>query len=160
MACPVDFSALLPPHWERMCEEWLQCDIPKFDVGGFVVGTKMEEALLLAKSPGVICGRPFADMVFRIVGCEVEWFREEGSVVTEEEARAKLVVARVTGPANKILTGERTALNCMARASGCVGCVHVHVCAARVRVCVCVRGSTLGWCRGRGWLGDMWMGTG
>ena len=93
-------------------------DIPKFDIGGFVVGSKEEEALLLAKSPGVICGRPFFDAVFSALDCKVEWFRAEGDVVTPEEAKKKLVVGRVVGPACNILAGERTALNCMARASG------------------------------------------
>ena len=45
------------------------------------------------------------------------WLREEGSVITKDQAKAKLVVAKVEGPVRKLLLGERTALNLMARAS-------------------------------------------
>ena len=114
----LDFSTLLPPSWETTVVTWLQMDIPKFDIGGFVVGESNQTANILGKSEGVICGKPFVDAIFKYLGCQVTWLREEGSVITKDQAKAKLVVAKVEGPVRKLLLGERTALNLMARASG------------------------------------------
>ena len=114
----LDFSTLVPPSWETTVVTWLQMDIPKFDIGGFVVGESNQTANILGKSEGVICGKPFVDAIFKYLGCRVTWLREEGSVITQDQAKAKLVVAKVEGPVRKLLLGERTALNLMARASG------------------------------------------
>ena len=90
----------------------------QWDIGGFVVGEDANQASLLAKAPGVLAGVPFVDAVFEVLGCEVEWQREEGSIITAEDAAAKLPVAIVTGPTRKLLIGERTALNILSRCSG------------------------------------------
>lgn len=57
--------------------------------------------------------------------CRVEWLFPEGSHLdpighSQKNASGKIrmPVARVTGPANKLLLGERPALNMIARASG------------------------------------------
>lgn len=113
-----DFTHLLPPQWTSYVSAWLQEDIPTFDIGGFVVGDDLKTATLFVKSPGVLCGVPFFDAVFREVkDCSVEWFREEGEFIACEKGR-KVAIARVRGPARQILLGERTALNILARASG------------------------------------------
>jgi len=36
--------------------DWLAEDVPAFDYGGLVVGEKIETAVLLCKSPGVLAG--------------------------------------------------------------------------------------------------------
>lgn len=113
-----DFSTLLPPAWKSKVLEWLQEDTPKLDWGGFIVGEEEMTASILGKSPGVMAGVPFVDAVFESLGCTVKWLLREGDVITAEDAAAKRPVARVTGPARMLLLGERTALNCMARASG------------------------------------------
>ena len=113
------FQALLVPSaLTALADTWLQSDIPKFDVGGFVVGSERTTANLLCKSPGVVCGTPFATAVIERCECTVVWLRSEGDVVTEEEARAKVAVAKVEGSARALLQCERTALNVLARASG------------------------------------------
>ena len=53
------FSNLLPNNWDYIIDEYLKYDIPKFDVGGFVVGDNIKEANLLMKSPGKLSGVPF-----------------------------------------------------------------------------------------------------
>jgi nicotinate-nucleotide pyrophosphorylase (carboxylating) len=113
-----DYTTLLPPSWKKEVKLWLEADTPKLDWGGFVVGDTVMTASILGKSPGVIAGTPFADAVFEALGCSTEWLRREGEVISAEQAAAKEPVARVTGPARLLLLGERTALNCMARASG------------------------------------------
>ena len=42
-----------------------------FDYGGYVVGDKVESALILAKSPGVLAGVPFVNAVFEELKCQV-----------------------------------------------------------------------------------------
>ena len=118
----MDYASLLPSvsrTWRDDIARWLAYDLPKFDYGGFVVGGAPRTARLLGKSPGVLAGVPFVDEVFRQVGgCTVTWHRAEGSVITPAEARAKTCVATVSGPADRLLQGERTALNVLSRASG------------------------------------------
>ena len=108
-----DYAHLLPPRYRDLTHSWLQEDMPSFDYGGFVVGSKTEEAVLLCKSPGVLCGVPFFDAIFEELGCKVEWQYEEGS-----RLEPVCEVARVSGPANRLLQGERTGLNMLTRASG------------------------------------------
>ncbi|PVU90873.1 hypothetical protein BB561_004675 [Smittium simulii] len=95
---------------------WLREDTPSFDYGGYVVGSENKTAILYAKTEGVLAGVPFVNQVFKQLGCEVEWLAEEGQVLHVETG--KLKVAVVTGPVNKILLGERVALNLLARCSG------------------------------------------
>ena len=109
----VDFRHLLPPHCKQLVSSWLREDIPGFDCAGVVVGDRREETVLLCKSPGVLCGVPFFDMIFTELGCVVEWKHTEGSYL-----EPVCDVARVKGPVNKLLQGERTALNVLHRASG------------------------------------------
>lgn len=99
----VDFSSLLPPFgsWKSKIEGWLREDTPKFDIGGFVVGTAVQEARVLGKSPGVVAGIPFATAVFEACQCECEWLVAEGAEISEDAAKAKAPVAVVKGPANK-----------------------------------------------------------
>ncbi len=104
---------LLPPHCKELVRSWLKEDIPSFDYGGMVVGDNPEEAVLLCKSPGVLCGTPFVNSIFEELGCIIEWKYKEGDRVKEKER-----VAIIKGPANKVLQGERTALNVLTRASG------------------------------------------
>ena len=78
-----------------------------------VSGTAPLQAVLWAKSPGVLAGRPFFDAIFAQVNCQVSWFLPEGSKLVPV---AK--VAEVRGPAHCLLLGERVALNTLARCSG------------------------------------------
>ena len=121
-APPAKFSHLLPPSFRCLVSAFLAEDTPSLDIGGFVVGESLVEAVLLLKgapasaaSVGgiVLAGVPFFDAVFQELGCTVEWAYAEGDVVVVP-AR----VATVRGPARAVLGGERTALNILARATG------------------------------------------
>jgi nicotinate-nucleotide pyrophosphorylase (carboxylating) len=72
-------------------------------------------AQLLVKEPGVVCGLEVAAAVFAAIDRDVHFepLVEEGSRVDGTTA-----VAAVTGPLRAILTGERVALNFVARLSG------------------------------------------
>ena len=108
-----DFSHILSPCSKELVQSWLKEDMPSFDYAGIVVGDAQEEAVLLCKSPGVLCGQPFVDMIFNELGCSVNWLHKEGDLL-----QSSTQVAIVKGPANKLLQGERAALNVLTRASG------------------------------------------
>ena len=124
-----DFSTLLPTtNLKPVIQSWLIDDHPTFDVGGLVVGTSIKSANLYMKSEGVFAGRPFVDAVFEEVGCQIAWndhVAREGAYLNPNDdsreyhcANGKITLAVVTGPANSILRGERTALNTLSRCSG------------------------------------------
>lgn len=117
------YANLLPVNgrWKQQITEYLTEDVPSFDYGAFVVGSKPETASLYMKQAGLISGVPFAAEVFKQCELEVEWHYTEGTYVSADELaqhKGKIAVATVTGAANKILLAERTALNLMARSSG------------------------------------------
>ncbi len=57
----LDFRALLPGSALRdLVRDWLREDTPSYDVGGFVVGDKLETAHVYFKTTGVLSGVPFA----------------------------------------------------------------------------------------------------
>jgi nicotinate-nucleotide pyrophosphorylase (carboxylating) len=110
---PLLCHLLHPVRIRQLAEEWLKEDTPSFDYGGFVVGDKIETAVLLCKSRGVLAGCPFFDSVFSLLDCSVQWTAHEGNVL-----EPICQVARVTGKVRNLLLGERVALNCLARSSG------------------------------------------
>ncbi len=80
-----------------------------------VVPGSTATAEILQKAPGVVCGLPVVEHVFRAIDPRVEVTREvdEGSYSADRRR-----VARIDGPAAAILSGERTALNFLQRLSG------------------------------------------
>lgn len=72
-------------------------------------------ARLYAKAPGVLCGAPVAERVFRAVSPAIRcsWKVRDGAPV----ARGDLV-AEFSGPYPALLAGERVALNFLQRMSG------------------------------------------
>lgn len=96
-----------------LVRSWLKEDVPSFDYGGTVVGNKEDKALLLCKSPGVLAGCPFFDAVFKQLNCKVKWLYSEGTSLSPV-----CTVAEITGKVNRLLLGERIALNCITRTSG------------------------------------------
>lgn len=126
----MDYLNLLPVSgkWKQQITDFLSEDVPAFDYGAFVVGSKAETASLYMKQSGLICGVPFAAEVFKQCELEVEWHYKEGQYISAEELakhNGKIVVATVSGPANRILLSERTALNLLARASGIASQSHL-----------------------------------
>ncbi len=79
-----------------------------------VPASAQASAAILQKEEGVLCGLPVVEAVFAALDprVSVEALAEEGSYGGRRE------VARITGPARSLLTGERTALNFLQRLSG------------------------------------------
>ena len=73
-------------------------------------------ARLLLEEPGVVCGLPLAAAVFATLDEHVSLkaLVPEGTIA----GTAPVMIAEVSGPARPVLTGERTALNLVARLSG------------------------------------------
>lgn len=118
-----NYANLLPVSgsWKKQITDFLSEDVPSFDYGAFVVGNKQETASLYMKQTGVISGVPFAEEVFKQCELKVDWHYKEGQYIDADHLtkhKGKIVVATVSGPANKILLSERTALNLLARSSG------------------------------------------
>jgi nicotinate-nucleotide pyrophosphorylase (carboxylating) len=80
------------------------------------------DAALLLKEEGVICGLDVAEAVFRELHPDVEFtaLARDGDVVSGE-------IARVSGFARALLTGERTALNLLGRLSGIATLTRTYV---------------------------------
>lgn len=72
-------------------------------------------ARIVARRAGIIAGVPFASLAFTLLDNDatVAALAGEG-----ERVQAEAIVAEVSGRARAILTGERTALNILARLSG------------------------------------------
>ncbi|XP_006181577.1 nicotinate-nucleotide pyrophosphorylase [carboxylating] [Camelus ferus] len=111
---PEGLALLLPPATlATLADSWLREDCPALNHVALVTGAAPAQAVLWAKSPGMLAGRPFFDAIFAQVNCQVSWFLPEGSKLVPV---AK--VAEVRGPAHCLLLGERVALNTLARCSG------------------------------------------
>ena len=116
------YAHLIPPTFRETVRQWIQEDVPTTDIGGFVVGEKIDTAHLLCKASKlydnvVVAGIPFVDEVFKYFELDVAWLASDGDCVNTT-ANPKSVVAKVTGPCRKILMAERVALNLLSRASG------------------------------------------
>jgi nicotinate-nucleotide pyrophosphorylase (carboxylating) len=70
---------------------------------------------IIAKQSGVVAGLDVAEMVFKLLSKQVIFTASvpEGSSVENQQ-----ILARLSGPAWSLLTGERTALNFLGRMSG------------------------------------------
>jgi nicotinate-nucleotide pyrophosphorylase (carboxylating) len=108
---------LNPIAVEELVRHALLEDIGPGDITteAIIPADKMCTAVIIAKEAGVLCGQPVAQTVFRVMDPSLtyEVLVPEGSEVTPGQE-----VARITGSARSVLTGERVALNFMQRMSG------------------------------------------
>ena len=64
------FAHLVPPTFRETVRMWIDEDVPTLDIGGFVVGEKIDTAHLLCKANTLydtvtIAGLPFVAEVFK-----------------------------------------------------------------------------------------------
>jgi nicotinate-nucleotide pyrophosphorylase (carboxylating) len=112
-------------------------ELTGFDVGAFLaedvgegdltsLSVVPEDARLKAslrlEERGVVCGLEVAESVFRELDASVAF-----EPTTEDGALTEGEVARVAGDARALLTGERTALNLLARLSGIATLTRTYV---------------------------------
>lgn len=94
----------------------LREDIGSGDVTARLLRADREvEATVVCRETAVICGHQWFEAVFEQLGggVEIEWLAPEG-----QQLRPDHEVCRLSGPAQTILTGERTALNFLQLMSG------------------------------------------
>lgn len=102
-------SAELIAHITASVQAALTEDIGSGDLtAALVPETQRAQARIITREPAVICGQPWVKEVFRQIdpAVTVEWQVKEGDSVAAEQ-----VLCELHGPAQPLLTGERTALN-------------------------------------------------
>lgn len=109
---------LNPLELRRALAEFIRDDIPAFDVGGAIVGRGVASATFFVKSSLVLAGLPFVDALMGLLDCKVAWSAQEG-VAIEASGKKRVSVGTATGPANRLLQAERTALEILTRCSAC-----------------------------------------
>jgi nicotinate-nucleotide pyrophosphorylase (carboxylating) len=101
---------------ERL-RELLSEDIGSGDVttDATVVGDPPAHGSLIARSPAIVSGLPVARRVFELLDPGVSWQEERCAGASVEPGT---VLARLSGRAREVLTGERVALNLLQRMCG------------------------------------------
>ena len=95
----------------------LKEDMPKGDIttNALIPKNKIISARFVAKAAGVVCGLDIIGMVFKQLDKKIIFtkFAKDG-----QKVKSGQIIAKVTGQARAILTGERTALNFLQHLSG------------------------------------------
>ncbi len=114
-------KAVIPPKiiLDNLLKDWLLEDIGRGDrtTSGLFVG---DEIILgtghwLVKEPGVIAGLPIAARVFQLLDEKVNFLP---TVAEGKWCEKGTIIAKLDGPLDSLLTGERVALNLGMRLSG------------------------------------------
>ena len=96
---------------------WLDEDMPFGDITSqnLPINSTKTKATLIAKENGLLCGTEIFDMVFSLIDEEINviWLVKDGAPLQPDTTLATL-----DGPLDKILMGERLALNLLQRMSG------------------------------------------
>src|ERR1700756_384953 len=90
-------------------------DLPDITSEAIFAPDDRGRARFLVKADGVICGLPFAEATFRAIDASSRFI---ALVKDGDRVRPGDVVAEVEGGVIGLLSGERTALNLLQRASG------------------------------------------
>jgi nicotinate-nucleotide pyrophosphorylase (carboxylating) len=103
---------------DSLIRPWLLEDIGRGDrvtQALIVKGSQTNSATWIAKENGIVAGLPIAARVFQLLDAQVEF-----EVLVKEGARVMTgeTIAKISGPFEALLTGERVALNLAMRLSG------------------------------------------
>ncbi len=103
-------------HLEKQVQRALAEDIGAGDLTAELIPEDRHcDALIIVREIAVVCGQPWVNEVFRQLDprVQVDWQVAEG-----DELETNQVVARLSGPARALLTGERVSLNFLQTLSG------------------------------------------
>lgn len=102
---------------DKMIERALEEDFGNGDITTLatVEENKQIKGSFIAKEEGVICGLPILARIFEVLdpSVKLDFLVQEGDQVMGGD-----IIAKISGPARSILTGERVALNFLQRLSG------------------------------------------
>ncbi|MCE7903300.1 MAG: carboxylating nicotinate-nucleotide diphosphorylase [Gammaproteobacteria bacterium PRO9] len=118
-------SAELIAHITGSVQAALTEDIGSGDLTAALVPiTQRAQARIITREAAVVCGQPWVKEVFRQLdpAVMVEWQVEEGDSVIADQ-----VLCELHGPAQPLLTGERTALNFLQALSAVASATRVCV---------------------------------
>lgn len=118
-------SAELIAHITGSVQAALTEDIGSGDLTAALVPiTQRAQARIITREAAVVCGQPWVKEVFRQLdpAVTVEWQVEEGDSVVADQ-----VLCELHGPAQPLLTGERTALNFLQALSAVASATRVCV---------------------------------
>ena len=101
---------------ERVVRDALADDVGSGDIttDSLFDASAVGSAELLVEEPGVVCGLPAVESVFRALDDDIEF----EALVRDGDLVDRRAVARISGKLRALLTGERTALNLLGRLSG------------------------------------------
>ena len=124
-------SSLNRSTLERLAAEFVAEDLGRGDrtTEAVVPSGAVGSARIEAREPAVVAGLEVAHACFVAAGGDLEWSRR---VTDGDRVEAGRIVARLEGSLRTILTGERTALNLLARLSGVTTLTSKFVAAAGV----------------------------
>ena len=100
---------------EERLREFLKDDIGWGDITSeaLIADGQMAKGRLYFREDGVAAGLDEVATMFRILGCEVNAIKRDGSGVSGNQT-----LMEISGPAKALLAGERTALNVLGRMAG------------------------------------------
>jgi len=100
---------------EERLREFLKDDIGWGDITSeaLIDDGQMAKGRLYFREDGVAAGLDEVATIFRILGCEVNAIKRDGSSVSKNQT-----LMEISGPAKALLAGERTALNILGRMAG------------------------------------------
>lgn len=110
--------------------EWLQEDMPFGDITSQNIdfSNHKVKATFLAKEDGIICGMDVMKLVFHTLDSTIVF---EAAVKDGDFIKPGLILGTLSGPLDKILMGERLALNLSQRLSGIATMSHLYAQAVR-----------------------------
>ncbi len=91
-------------------------DIASGDITAQLIGADVQASgRIVTREDGILCGTAFALEAFQQIdpSCRVEWAAQDGDAIAADS-----LVCTLSGPAQALLTGERTALNFLQLLSG------------------------------------------
>jgi len=108
-------SLPLTPALRQQLRDWLQEDLGRGDLSAPALASGRCRAHWISKAPGVFCGGPLLDVVFRELDptANVELLVADGDVVSSGQRLVNL-----EAEAGALVAAERTALNLAMRLSG------------------------------------------
>ena len=87
-------------------------DVGRGDLFALVEPSRDATAKIIAKSEGVVAGVQYVDVLARLEGLHVEWFKEDSQEFEKGE-----IIAKISGTSHALLACERTILNMLLHAS-------------------------------------------
>ncbi|OLS19881.1 MAG: putative nicotinate-nucleotide pyrophosphorylase [carboxylating] [Candidatus Heimdallarchaeota archaeon LC_3] len=110
----VDFESFLP-NWKLkpIIENFLNEDIPFWDISSISVPKRSIKADVILKEKAIIAGLPIAKFIFNLLDCEISTNFSDGINIES----TPLVILTVEGLNTNILSAERLVLNLLGRLS-------------------------------------------